>query len=330
MGTEKVEYATVSVSGSHGNPAPSPDQSVSLGFDQDLYRKLRVEPGAKFQLGSIDANYCGEYDSYERSLPVIQAELEKLDRLQYLMHAEGKRSLLIVLQGVDASGKDGVIRHILSGLSPAGCRVAAFRQPTPVELSHDFLWRVHPHVPTRGEVAIFNRSHYEDVLAVRVHEMVPSQLWMQRYGLINDFEKLLSTANGTTVLKFFLHISKEEQLVRFKRRLDDPWRRWKISEADYQERGHWDEYVVAFEDMLHRTSTWNAPWFVVPANNKWFRDLAVSKIITRTLEDLDMKFPQPAVDLSRIRREFHAAEAAMVAGTESASSPQKKQRPANG
>jgi polyphosphate kinase 2 (PPK2 family) len=179
-------------------------------------------------------------------------------------------------------------------------------------------------------VAIFNRSHYEDVLAVRVHEMVPSQLWMQRYGLINDFEKLLSTANGTTVLKFFLHISKEEQLVRFKRRLDDPWRRWKISEADYQERGHWDEYVVAFEDMLHRTSTWNAPWFVVPANNKWFRDLAVSKIITRTLEDLDMKFPQPAVDLSRIRRQFHAAEAAMVAGIESASSPQKKQRPANG
>jgi PPK2 family polyphosphate:nucleotide phosphotransferase len=330
MGTQKVERATVSLSDNHGIPAHLPDQSVPWSFAPDLYRQLMVEPGSRVLLGSVDAGYCGEYESYERSLPGMQAELAKLDRLQYLMHAEGKRSLLIVLQGVDASGKDGVIRHILSGLNPAGCRVAAFKQPTPVEQSHDFLWRVHPHVPSRGEVAIFNRSHYEDVLAVRVHQLVPSNVWMQRYGLINDFEKLLSAGNGTTVLKFFLHISKEEQLLRFKRRLDDPWRRWKISEADYQARGYWDDYVVAFEEMLYRTSTWNAPWFVVPSNNKWFRDLAVSKIITRTLEDLDMKFPEPAADLSRIRRQFHAAEATVLASVESESSPQKKQRPAAG
>jgi len=330
MGTQNVERIPVSFGEQHRDPTPAPEETVPWGFEPELYRKLMVEPGNRVRLGTIDPNYCGECESYERSLPVLQAELEKIDRLQYLMHAEGKRSLLIVLQGVDASGKDGVIRHILSGLNPAGCRLTAFKQPTPLELSHDFLWRVHPHVPNRGEVAIFNRSHYEDVLAVRVHQLVPSNVWLQRYGLINDFEKLLGAGNNTAVLKFFLHISKEEQLVRFKRRLDDPWRRWKISEADYQERSHWDEYAAAFEEMLYRTSTWHAPWFVVPSNNKWFRDLAVSKIITRTLEDLDMKFPEPIADLARIRHQFHAAAAASVgAGTEAESSPQKKQQVAS-
>jgi PPK2 family polyphosphate:nucleotide phosphotransferase len=329
MGTQNVERIPVSFGDNRKNPVSTPEQTVQWGFEPDLYRKLMVEPGSRVQLGNVDPGYCGEYESYEGSLPVIQAELEKLDRLQYLMHAEGKRSLLIVLQGVDASGKDGVIRHILSGLNPAGCRLTAFKQPTPVELSHDFLWRVHPHVPNRGEVAIFNRSHYEDVLAARVHELVPTNVWFRRYGLINDFENLLAAANCTTVLKFFLHISKDEQLVRFKRRLDDPWRRWKISEADYQERGHWEEYAVAFEEMLYRTSTWHAPWFVVPSNNKWFRDLAVSKIVTRTLEDLDMKFPEPAVDLGRIRHQFHAAAASAGPAMELESSPQKKQQLAN-
>jgi PPK2 family polyphosphate:nucleotide phosphotransferase len=269
-----------------------------------------VEPGSKVALGDIDPNYCGEHSSYERALPVTQSHLARIDRLQYLMYAEGKHSLLIVLQSLDAGGKDGVVRHIVNGVNPAGCRVAAFKQPTPAELGHDFLWRVHSHVPAKGEIAVFNRSHYEDVLAARVHQLVPAAVWSKRYRLINDFENLLTTDNSTTVLKFFLHISKDEQLARFKRRLDDPWRRWKISESDYRERELWDDYVEAFEEMLHKTSTWHAPWFVVPSNNKWFRDLAVSHIISRTLEDLDMKIPEPAVDLTHIRQRYHAAETA--------------------
>jgi len=281
-------------------------------------------------LGNIDPNDCGEYNSFERTLPVIQAHVQLLDRLQYVMHAEGKHSLLIVLQSLDAGGKDGVARHLLSAANPAGCRVASFKQPTPAELRHDFLWRIHQHVPGRGEIAVFNRSHYEDVLVARVHRLVPETEWSKRYRLINDFEHLLATANNTTVLKFFLHISKEEQLARFKRRLDDPCRRWKISEADYQEREYWDDYVAAFEDMLHKTSTWQAPWFVVPANNKWFRDLAVSLIVTRTLEDLDMKIPEPAVDLAQIRRRYHDAAQVTVLEAPRESSPQKKQRPLNG
>ena len=182
-------------------------------------------------------------------------QLHKMDQLQNLMYAERKHSLLIVLQGLDACGKDGLVRHIVNGINPAGCRVVAFKQPTPEDLGHDFLWRVHPHVPARGEVVIFNRSHYEDVLVVRVHQLVPVSVWSKRYDLINDLEKLLVVENDTTILKFFLHISKEEQLARFKRRLDDPARRWKISESDYREREYWQDYIQAFEDMLHKTST---------------------------------------------------------------------------
>jgi PPK2 family polyphosphate:nucleotide phosphotransferase len=284
------------------------EEPIHWGFEADLYRMLMVEPGSRIALGDLNPDYCGEHQSYERVLPVIQSEVAKIDRLQYLMHSEGKHSLLIVLQSLDAGGKDGVVRHIVNSINPVGCRVAAFKQPTKAELSHDFLWRVHAHVPARGEIVVFNRSHYEDVLVARVHQLVPSTVWAKRYKLINDFEQLLTTSNETTVLKFFLHISKEEQLARFKRRLDDPWRRWKISEADYDEREYWDDYVGAFEDMLHKTSTWHAPWFVIPSNNKWFRDLAVSQIITRTLEDLDMRMPEPAVDLAHIRRRYHAAE----------------------
>jgi PPK2 family polyphosphate:nucleotide phosphotransferase len=268
---------------------------------------LRVEPGSKVALDNIDPDFHGD-QSYQQAVPAMLAEVQKIDRLQYLMHAEGKRSLLIVLQGLDASGKDGVIRHILTGVNAAGCRVVSFKQPTAPELAHDFLWRIHPHVPARGEIAVFNRSHYEDVLIARVHGLVPATVWSQRYRLINDFENLLAVENSTTILKFFLHISKEEQLARFKRRLDDPTRRWKISEADYREREHWDDYTAAFDQMLHTTSTWRAPWFIVPANNKWFRDLAVSQIIARTLEELDMKLPAPSVDLAQIRNRYHAAE----------------------
>ena len=308
MTTTQTRFATIVWPDVHQAPVRTIEQPAACGLETGLYHLLMVEPGSRVSLGNVDPGYCGDFGSYERALPALRAYARKMDRLQYVMHAEGKHSLLIVLQSLDCGGKDGVVRHILSGANPAGCRVAEFKQPTAPELAHDFLWRVHPHVPARGEIAVFNRSHYEDVLVARVHQLVPEAEWSKRYRLINDFETLLTAANNTTIVKFFLHISKDEQLARFKRRLDDPWRHWKISEADYQEREYWDDYVAAFEEMLHKTSTWNAPWFIVPSNNKWFRDLAVTQVITRTLQDLDMKIPEPAVDLAQIRRRYHDAE----------------------
>ena len=183
-----------------------------------------------------------------------------------------------------------------------------FKEPTPKELAHDFLWRVHPHVPAKGSVAIFNRSHYEDVLVARVHGLVPKKIWSKRYDQINDFEQLIATENNTTILKFFLHISKDEQLARFKKRLDDPTRQWKISESDYKEREYWGDYVKAFEDVLTRTSTECAPWFIIPSNHKWFRDLAISQIIVRQMEAMGMQLPKPTVNLAEIRRKYHQAE----------------------
>jgi PPK2 family polyphosphate:nucleotide phosphotransferase len=274
----------------------------------DVYDKLIVMPGTEVKLSQIDPSYHDSYMSREAAVPETRFLLRKLDQLQYLMYAEKRHSLLIVLQGLDASGKDGVIRHILTGMNPAGCRVVGFKQPNAEELDHDFLWRVHPHLPAKGQVTIFNRSHYEDVLIVRVHEFVHVNLWSKRYELINDFERLLVKENNTTVLKFFLYISKEEQLVRFRQRLEDPSKHWKISEADYKEREYWGRYTDAFEDMLHKTSTAYAPWFVIPSNYKWFRDLAISQIVVRTLEDLDMNCPEPAVDITDIRSRYHDAE----------------------
>jgi PPK2 family polyphosphate:nucleotide phosphotransferase len=290
MGTQKVERAAVSLSDSHGVQPQQPDQPVPWTFAPDLYRELMVEPGSRVQLGSVDANYSGEYESYERSLPDNQAELERLDRLQYLMHAEGKRSLLIVLQGVDASGKDGVIRHILSGLNPAGCRVKAFKQPSPVEMSHDFLWRIHPHVPTRGEVAIFNRSHYEDVLVTRVHGDVSPAEAKDRFRAINRFEQQLAE-NGTTILKFYLAISKAEQRRRLQARVDDPQKRWKFSTGDVAERRHWDAYMKVYADACAATCTPHAPWYPVPANHKWYRNYLVAKIVAATLKKMHPRFP---------------------------------------
>ena len=276
---------------------------------KNLHKHLVVSPGSKAKLRDMDPGYHGHHESHQEALSDIQSHVERMDQLQYLMYAERRHSLLIVLQGVDASGKDGVIRHILTGMNPAGCQVTGFKQPTPEELAHDFLWRVHPHTPGKGDVAIFNRSHYEDVLVARVHRLVPPAVWSKRYRLINDFEEQLSLENNTTILKFFLYISKEEQLARFKQRLDDPARRWKISASDYKERKYWDDYIEAYEDMLHTTSTNHALWYVIPSNHKWFRDLAVSHIINRTLGDLDMKLPKPTVNIANIRRQYHRAEA---------------------
>jgi PPK2 family polyphosphate:nucleotide phosphotransferase len=270
-------------------------------------KKLIVEPDSKIRLKQFDPDYHGKHESRESALPEIQKNLQKMQELQYLMYAENKHSLLIVLQALDAGGKDGVVRHVLTGMNPAGCVSVNFKQPTAKELSHDFLWRVHPHVPAKGSVAIFNRSHYEDVLVARVHNLVPEKVWSKRYDQINDFEQLISTENNTTILKFFLHISRQEQLARFKKRLDDPARQWKISESDYSEREHWNDYTEAFEEVLTKTSTERAPWFVIPSDHKWFRNLVISQIIRRQMEDMDMQLPKPTANLAEIRRKYHQA-----------------------
>src|SRR5438128_8143880 len=269
--------------------------------------KLIVKPDSKIRLKHFDPDYHGKHESHESALPEIQKNVQEMEELQYRMYAENKHSLLIVLQGLDAAGKDGVVRHVLTGLNPSGCVSPHFKEATKEELAHDFLWRVHPHVPAKGSIAIFNRSHYEDVLVARVHNLAPEKVWSKRYDQINDFERLIATENNTTILKFFLHISKDEQLARFKKRLDDPARQWKISESDYKERDYWDDYIEAFEDVLTKTSTKHAPWFIIPSNHKWFRNLSISQIIARTMEEMDMKMPQPTVNLAEIRREYHQA-----------------------
>jgi PPK2 family polyphosphate:nucleotide phosphotransferase len=273
----------------------------------DYRKKFVAEPRAKVRLSKIDPSYRGNHETREAATPEIQSHVERVGKLQYLLYAQGNQSLLVVLQALDAGGKDGVIRHVFSGTNPQGTFVFGFKQPSKEELAHDFLWREHLRAPGKGDFVIFNRSHYEDVLVVRVHNLVPESVWSKRYDQINDFEAMLSR-NGTTIVKFFLHISPEEQLSRFKQRLDDPSRQWKISESDYSERELWSKYMDAYEDAIAKTSTNQAPWYIVPANHKWFRNLAVSQIIADTMEDMGLKLPPTRVDIAEIRRKFHAAE----------------------
>jgi PPK2 family polyphosphate:nucleotide phosphotransferase len=272
----------------------------------DFRKQFAVEPGAKVRLAKIDPSYTGKHETYEKALPEIQKNVERMARLQYLLYADGNQSLLVVLQALDAAGKDGVIRHVFSGMNPQGTFVFGFKQPSKIEAAHDFLWRAHLCTPGKGEVVVFNRSYYEDVLVVRVHKLVDHSVWSKRYDLINDFETMLSQ-NGTTILKFFLHISPEEQLSRFKQRLDDPSRHWKISESDYSERELWPEYMDAYEDAIALTSTKTAPWYIIPADHKWFRNLAVSQIIADTMDEMGLKLPPTRVDIADIRRKYHAA-----------------------
>ncbi|AEG00079.1 polyphosphate kinase 2 family protein [Methylomonas methanica] len=272
-------------------------------------KKFRVKPGSRVELDKIDPGYTAKHDSHLHAQPEIEAYSQTLRGLQYLLYAEGKRSLLICLQGRDAAGKDGTINHVLGAMNPQGCKVTGFKVPSKEEAAHDFLWRYHQHAPAKGQVAIFNRSHYEEVLVQRVHDMVPKSVWSKRFDRINDFEKMLHD-NGTHILKFYLHIDAEEQLRRFKQRIDDPARHWKISEADYAERPFWDDYTKAFEDALSHCSTHHAPWFVIPSNHKWFRNLVISRIVCEQLEALDMQFPEPAVDIEDIKKKYHAIAAA--------------------
>lgn len=272
----------------------------------DYLEKFKVEPGSKVKLRKIDPSFKDGHKSHKAAADEIAHYQEELRSLQDLLYAERRHSLLICLQALDTGGKDGAINHVLGAMNPQGCRVAAFKQPSAEELAHDFLWRAHSAAPARGEVVIFNRSHYEDVLVVRVHDLVPEKVWSRRYDRINDFEKTL-VAHDTHILKFYLHISKDEQLRRFKQRLDDPARQWKISEADYKERAYWDDYVAAYEDAISRCSTAHAPWFIIPSNHKWFRNLAIARIVVEHLNSLHMKYPKPTVDIGHIRREYHTA-----------------------
>jgi PPK2 family polyphosphate:nucleotide phosphotransferase len=280
----------------------------------DFRKKFLVAPGGKVKLSHIDPAFHGKHASEADAKEALDHHKARITSAQRLLYGDRTRSLLIVLQGIDGAGKDGTCWHVISAMDPQGVKVAGFKQPTAEERDHDFLWRVHPHAPGKGEVAVFNRSHYEDVLVVRVHKLVPKQTWRARYDLINEFEKLLHVENDTTILKLFLYISKEEQLARFKQRLDDPARQWKISKSDYSERDYWDDYIEAFEDALSECSRMHAPWYVIPSNQKWFRNLAVSQIIADTMEDMHLKLPKPTVDLAEIRRLYHAQASGKAKG----------------
>ncbi|MEO8035243.1 MAG: polyphosphate kinase 2 family protein [Acidobacteriota bacterium] len=256
-------------------------------------KRFRIEPGQRVHLKDFDPEDTSVVRGGKKAGAKKTAELqERLLKQQELLYASHSHKLLIVLQGMDTSGKDGTVRHVMSAGSPLGVRVTSFKKPTVEELDHDYLWRVHKQAPESGEIAIFNRSHYEDVLVVRVHALVPDDPWKQRYREIKDFERML-TEQGTTILKFFLHISPDEQKKRLQERLDDPEKQWKFQHGDLTERKLWDDYMKAYEDALTHTSTDCAPWYVVPSNAKWFRNYVISKTIVAALERLEMKYPQP-------------------------------------
>ena len=260
-------------------------------------KRYRIAPRSSVSLKDFDPDDTSLIDGGKaEGREKLETLSSKLDALQELLYAEHRHKLLIVLQGMDSSGKDGTIRHVAGAFNPQGVRIASFKKPSEEELAHDYLWRIHAEVPAAGEVVVFNRSHYEDVLVVRVHELVPESVWKPRFGQINDFEQML-TENGTTILKFFLHISRDEQRKRLQKRIDDPAKRWKFQHGDLEERKLWSDYTAAYEDVLEKTSTKWAPWYVVPANAKWYRDYVVAAVIVDALESLGMHYPEP--DLSK-------------------------------
>ena len=260
----------------------------------------RIQPEGSVDLGKWDPNDKSMFQisKAEGKKHLLQLN-EELERLQELLYAEAKHKILIVLQAMDTGGKDGTIRHVFEGVNPQGVKVASFKVPTEKELAHDYLWRIHKHTPGKGEIVIFNRSHYEDVLVVRVHNIVPQEVWSRRYDHILAFEKMLAE-EGTTILKFYLHIDLAEQKERLQARLDQPEKNWKFSRGDLEERKLWDQYAEAFEDAFENTSTETAPWFVIPANRKWYRNLVISSIIIKKLKSLNMAYPESEEDLDGI------------------------------
>ncbi|MGE5611938.1 MAG: polyphosphate kinase 2 family protein [Bacillota bacterium] len=261
-----------------------------------------VEPGARFRIDRIKADDTGPFRDKPQAKRAMARNAEKMAGLQQRLYAQAQYALLVVLQGMDTSGKDGTIKRVFNGINPQGCSVVSFKVPSREELAHDYLWRIHMHTPPRGMIDIFNRSHYESVLVERVHELVPEKIWRHRYDQINAFERLLAE-EGTTILKLFLHISKDEQKKRLEARLRDPQRNWKFDPNDLKERALWNEYQAAYEDALRKCSTEYAPWYIIPADHKWFRNWLVSDLIVRTLESLKLRYPPPVAQLDRIHVE---------------------------
>jgi len=298
-GTAASRAATARVAGKAGDvthpersvvkdPPPAPD-----------YPRWRVEPGTRIRLADIDPDESERYQRKKDVADELKHHRDRIADLQARLYGEQKRSLLIVLQAMDTGGKDGTIKGVFAGVNPQGCQVWSFKAPSNEEAAHDFLWRYHQKAPPKGMIHIFNRSHYEDVLIVRVKDLVPEPVWRPRYAAINQFEYAL-TADGVTVLKFFLHISKEEQKRRLESRLQDPDKRWKFSSNDLKERAYWEDYQAAFEDAVNECSTEYAPWYVVPANKKWYRNLVVARTIADTLEAMDPRFPAAEQGLEQV------------------------------
>tara|TARA_R110002049_G_scaffold72490_7_gene187591 strand:- start:173897 stop:174736 length:840 start_codon:yes stop_codon:yes gene_type:complete len=267
----------------------------------DFIKAHQIKAGQNVDLKSIKTETKGPFKDKDDARYFTAETNSKIRDLQYRLFVERKQSLLVVLQAPDAAGKDGLIRKVLGQMNPQGCRTFPFKVPSDEELSHDFLWRIHKRAPAKGMISVFNRSHYEDVLVVRVEDLVPKKVWSGRYEIINDFERNLKAA-GTTILKFYLHISPEEQLARFKKRLDEPAKHWKLNPGDYAARDKWGDYRKAYEDVLEKCSTEDAPWFVIPADHKWYRDASVAGIVHETLKEMDPQLPPVDVDLDEIRK----------------------------
>ncbi len=271
-----------------------------------LSKRLRARAFDSKRLCKIPADKTWGVADKAAALPLLEANLDALRRYQYTLYAEGKRALLVVLQGMDASGKDGVVRHVFGPLNPQGCVVTSFKAPSAAELAHDFLWRVHQAVPARGEIGIFNRSHYEDVLIALVRGLVPEPVWAARYEMINAFERILAD-NGVVIVKCFLHISRKEQTRRLLARLDDPDRNWKFALSDIEERAYWEDYQTAYEAVFKRCDPAHAPWHIIPADRKWYRNWAVSQILVETLTALDLRFPEPREDAAKLKKRLKAS-----------------------
>jgi PPK2 family polyphosphate:nucleotide phosphotransferase len=258
---------------------------------------FKIKPGTKINLRKLDTDFTGELQKEQSKIELDNLHL-KMSKLQYKLHAEKKQALLIILQAMDAGGKDGTIRDVMNGFNPQGCKVKSFRAPHQIELDHDYLWRVHKEIPAKGEIGIFNRSHYGDILIVRIHNLVSKNQWSKRFDHINDFEKML-TDEGVNILKFYLRISKDEQKKRLEQRINNPTKHWKIDEADFAERKFWNRYMNAYEQTIEKCSTFWAPWHIIPSDKKWYRNLIVAKIITKTLEEMKLKFPKSKINLEK-------------------------------
>ena len=259
-----------------------------------------IKPHSAVSLKHINTDEDGGIKSEEAANPILVKHRDRLEKLQEVLYAGQQKAILIVLQGMDTAGKDGTIRHIFSGINPQGCDVAAFKAPSPLEARHDFLWRIHAKVPPRGMIGIFNRSHYEDVLSPRVHKLISKAEAAERLDRINDFEHTLYES-GVVILKFFLHISQDEQTSRLKARMDTPDKHWKLSASDFKERQFWTEYQAAYNDLLSATSHRHAPWFVIPSDRKWYRNVAISAILADAMDSLKLSYPEPAVDVAKLK-----------------------------